>query len=102
MKRRVPIARISPEGEVRALWDEALKPRETLGATPHRASRIEVVENGPHRGFFHVDFTPLYEMTDNPKFCVCLSNVFASYETARRWEVEWLRKNYIMEGLSFE
>lgn len=83
------------DGDIFAIWEDKRLPREIHQAVPHRASRIEVIEEGSHRGLFFVDFTPLFEMTGNPKYQTCLTQTFTSYDQAREAEVQWLKKNYV-------
>lgn len=94
------LKRYMPDGSVRGIWDDSTAKRErSQGSVPHRASRIEAIEEGPNAGLFHVDFTPLAEMTGRDEFRLCLARAFESYEEARRAEVEWLTHNYVLEGL---
>jgi len=83
------------EGAILSIWEDHRLPRETHHANPHRASRIEVIEEGSKRGLFFVDFEPLFQMTKNPKYLTCLTETFTSYDDARKAEVNWLRENYI-------
>jgi len=95
--KRVAIAKIKADGSVLAIWDDKMKQRE-VGGRPHRASRIEVVPEGKQATLFCVDFTPLYNMTGKPEYCVCLVQTFLTYTEANHAEVEWLRENYILKG----
>ncbi len=85
------------DGTVRAIWRDVLGPNlRHLGFLPQRASRIEVVEEGPHRGKFHVDMTLLAELTANPEFAVCFSQTFDSHTEAVAAEVAFIEKNWML------
>ncbi len=62
---------------------------------PHRASRVEVIAAGKHRGRFHVDFSLLAELSGKAEHCVCLVPTFNSYQEAVAAEVAWLEENYV-------
>lgn len=93
------ILRFLPSGQVRGIYTDEIPLRQILpGVMPQRASRVEVIPEGPHRGKFHVDFTLLAEMTGNDDYRVCLARPFDSYKEAVAAEVEWLRVNYVLGG----
>lgn len=84
------------DGSVRAVWkDEISKSLRAAGATPKRASRVEVVTEGPNATLFYVDFTPLFEITGKASDCVCLCKPFESYSAAVAAEVAWLERNWV-------
>lgn len=94
------LKRYFPTGETRALWDDAQAGRERDGgAIPRRASHVLVVEDGPHRGRFAVDFSPLAALCDDPALAVCLPATFAAYGDAVRAEVAWLQGHWVLAGL---
>jgi hypothetical protein len=64
---------------------------------PKRASRVEVIEDGPNRSNFHVDFTLLAEQTGDPKLEVCLTKTFESYAAAVAAEVKWIEHNWLLK-----
>lgn len=89
--------RYLPDGSTRAIWDDAVGGRERhQGVIPQRASRIEVIPDGPKRGLFHVDFTLLAEAVQDDSYRVCLVQTFENYGDANKAEVEWLRKNWVL------
>lgn len=91
------ILRFLPGGEVRGIYTDALPLRHLMpGMIPHRASRVEVIQEGKHRGRFHVDFSLLAEMTGKVEHRACLTETFDSYQEAVAAEVEWLRVNYVL------
>lgn len=91
------LKRYMPDGSVRGVWDDVTSKRErSHGFLPHRASRIEATETG----LFHVDFSPLADITNREDFRVCLVSTFERYEDARKAEVAWLLENYVLEGIS--
>ena len=93
------VIRFLPTGEVRGIYTDAVPLRRILpGLMPHRASRIEVVQEGRHRGRFSVDFSLLAELTGNPEHRSSLATTFDSYQEAIRAEVQWLQANYILGG----
>lgn len=93
--------RYMPDGSTRAIWDDAVGDRERqAGVIPQRASRIEVVQEGPSRGRFCVDFSLLADATGREEFRICLTQTFKSYAEANRAEVAWLKQNFILEGLT--
>lgn len=95
------LKRYMPDGSTRSIWDDAVGDRERrAGVIPQRASRIEVVLEGPSRGLFCVDFSLLADATGKEEYRVCLAQTFKSYSEANRAEVEWLKQNFILEGLN--
>ena len=94
------IKRYLLDGSTRMIWDDRLGDRErSLGVFPQRASRIEVITSGPHRGRFFVDFSPLAEVTRDTRFRQCLSQTFAGYAEANQAEVRWLLNNWVLAGV---
>lgn len=86
-----------PDGEVRTVFSDAAAPvLRRLGAFPQRASRVEVIADGPHRGLFHVDFSLLAGITGRSDHAVCLARPFATHAEAVAAEVAWLRQNWIL------
>lgn len=71
-----------------------MSPREVHGAVPTRASRIEVVEEGPLAGLFYTTIL-VSAITGDPGHDVSLWPPLPSYEESRRREVRWLQDNYI-------
>lgn len=86
-----------PTGEVRSIFTDTAAPllRKT-GAFPQRASRVEVIETGPHRGLFYVDFSLLADVTHQPEHRVCLATPFASHKAAVAAEVAWIEQHWIL------
>lgn len=91
----------APNGDVRGLWSDHIDLRR-VGLMPARASRVEVILEGPHRGLFHVDFTPLAELTSNPTLAVCLTSPFTSHDAAVQAEQRWLHHAFIMPPVADE
>lgn len=89
-----------PDGTARAVWSDSVAPgfRRT-GALPVRASRVEVIPDGVHRGLFHVDFSLLADATKDERLRVCLARPFESYQGAVAAEVAWLERNWVLEGV---
>jgi hypothetical protein len=88
-----------PDGTVRAVWSDTVADSfRAAGALPQRASRVEVIPDGRHRGFFHVDFSLLADITGEPCHRVCLVRPFASYAEAVAAEVRWLELNWVVGG----
>lgn len=86
-----------PDGTRRAVWSEAVAPSfRAEGEIPHRASNVEVVEDGPNRGRFHADFTKLSELENDPSLCICLAATFASHAEAVAAEVRWLEQHWVL------
>lgn len=86
------------DGRTRAIWsDDRASTLRATGSTPRRASRVEAITEGPHRGLFSVDFTLLSEITGDPRHAVCLARPFERHDAAVAAEVAWLRDNYILE-----
>ena len=86
-----------PNGEIRGIWNDQTGPGfRTHGAIPQRASRVEVIQEGPSRGMFYVDFSPLADITGDDRYRCCLAEVFESYSRAVATEVEWLTKYWVL------
>lgn len=95
------VKRYLPDATTRAVWDDSVAPRErAAGVIPQRASRIEVIQDGPQRGKFHVDFSLLAEATGDDSLRLCLVRTFDEYSQANRAEVQWLHDNWVMHGCS--
>lgn len=91
------------DGTTRAIWQDQIGDSlRKAGAIPRRASRVEVIPDGPNRGNFHVDLTLLSEITGNPKFAVCLTKTFESYSEAVAAEVKFIEHNWVLEGVNGE
>lgn len=85
-----------PDATKRAIWTDGAGPAlRAGGAIPERASRIEVIREGPFRGLFSVDFSLLAEVTSDPRYAVCLVRPYAQYGDANKAEVEWLRRHFL-------
>ena len=84
----MPVIRFGPGGGVRKLF--ATTDRSVFGAIPRRASRVEVVECGPHQGNFHIELSPL-----GSQYQFCLVQTFADYAEAVQAEQDWLERNWI-------
>jgi hypothetical protein len=85
------VVRFLPGGQIRAIWTDNLDLRKTYCAIPRRASRVEVVEEGPHKGEFFVDMSPL-----GPQYQFCFTRTFCSHAEALRAEQEWLIQNWVL------
>lgn len=83
-----------PGGKVRAIFDDTAR-KVFPNLMPRRASRVEVIPEGKHKGRFHVDFTLLSEQTGRAEHAVCLARPFDSYKEAVEAEVAWLKENYV-------
>lgn len=89
-----------PDGSTRAVWQDTIGPGlRRAGVMPRRASRVEVIPDGPSRGRFHVDLTLLSEIAGNPKLAVCLTQTFDSYSEAVAAEVRFIEHNWVLEGV---
>lgn len=85
-----------PDATVRAIWSDNLGPElRRAGAFPRRASRVEVIESGPHRGKFHVDLSLMAALTGDHRFAVCLARPFESHADAVAAEVEFLERAWL-------
>lgn len=84
----ITIIRFTRGGGVRKLFQTG--DRATFGAIPRRASRVEVIDTGPHLGRFFVDFSPLGE-----DYQFCLAQPFDDYQDAVRAEQEFLIQKWI-------
>lgn len=89
------LVRYLPNGEVRGIWYDDFDVRLVFGVIPHRASRIEVIEDGEHKGQFQVDFCPLAKMTGREEYRQTFSP-FSTYEEARRFEMMWLLRHWVL------
>lgn len=85
------------DATIRGIWtDQTASGFRQNGTIPQRASRVEVIPSGPHRGKFHVDLTLLSELTGDDRFCVCLLPAFDSYADAVAAEVSWIEQNWVL------
>ena len=81
----------------RAIWSDQVAPSfRATGVIPQRASRVEVITEGPQRGLFHVDFSLLADATGDDRLRVCLVKPFLSYNAAVAAEVAWLEQNWVL------
>lgn len=88
-----------PDGVTRAVWNDSLGPGlRKAGASPRRASRVEVIEDGPHAGRFHVDLSLLADIAGRADFRVCLARVFDGYAEAVAAEVAFIERNWVLEA----
>jgi hypothetical protein len=91
------LVKVYTAGTQRAIWtSDNEKLLRAQGALPQRASRVEVIPDGEHRGLFHVDFSPLAAITGDCRYAVCLPKPFASYHEAVAAEVAWLQQNWML------
>ncbi len=92
------VRRFTSEGGVRGFWDDSDGSRDrALGHVPRRASRVEVIEEGPHAGRFHVDLAPLAEHVNRPEWAICLLPPEDDYRAAVRREQDWVLRHWILE-----
>ncbi len=97
MEEAVIVKRYLPGGETRQVWHDDVGDRDRdQGVLPQRASRIEVIPEGPQRGRFHVDFSLLAEATGDDSYRVCLLQTFDRYSDANAAEVLWLEQNWVL------
>lgn len=99
------VKRFMPDGDVRCIvTDNNARRERSQGLRFTRASNVEVAVDGDGKevgsSLYCVDFTRLSEFTGRNEFAVCLLNLFETHGDAVKAEVEWLKTNYIMEGLS--
>jgi len=81
---------VLPDGTSRSIWSDDWHPEVDPGAVQRRASRVEVIPDGPQKGRFHVDFSPLGE-----EYRFCLAQTFVRYRDAVAAEVAWLTKHWV-------
>lgn len=87
------------DGQTRAIWsDRSASLFRATATRPKRASRVEVIEDGPNSGRFGVDFTLLAEATGDERYRVCLTKAYDRYDEAVAAEVAWIRNNYLLES----
>lgn len=96
MSKQVVLARYTADGVVRSLWDDRRRPAEH-GMRPVRASRVEVVEEGPFAGCFYTTIL-LAAVTGDPSHEVSLWPPLPSYEESVQRERRWLAIHYILGG----
>jgi hypothetical protein len=95
------LAAYRPDGTKRAVWSDRAAPSfRKAGVIPERASRVEVIRDGPNRGKFSVDFALLADLTKDERYRVCLARAFESYQEAVRAEVAWLEANWVLGGIA--
>lgn len=58
-----------------------------------------MIPDGPNRGRFHVDLSLLAEISNDPKFQVCLAQTFDSYSEAVAAEVKFIEHNWVLQGV---
>lgn len=86
-----------PDGSSRAVWsDQTAAAFRRAGVIPQRASRVEVIDAGQHRGRFHVDLSLLADITGDSKLRVCLATPFDSYAAAVAAEVSFIERNWVL------
>lgn len=86
------------DGELRAiLGDDVDSPElcDSLDAPVQRASSIEPIVEGSRRGWWQVDFMPLFKTTGDVQYACCLSQLFSSKAEALLAEVKWLEKHFL-------
>lgn len=85
------------DGSTRSLWQRpfarVLRQHKVL---PVRGSHVVAITEGPHAGYFHVDFSPLAEATGDSRYAVCLREVFEDHESAVAAERAWLLSNWML------
>ena len=93
------LTRYLPDGEVRTIYRDGglIPPTEVV---PERGSHVLPVKNGPNTGKFHVDFSPLSDVTGREDHRICLAALFDTYQGAVNAEVVWLNNNFVKEGLN--
>lgn len=87
-----------PDATTRGIWQDATATgfRKT-GTIPQRASRVEVIQDGPNRGKFHVDLSLLADLTACEEFRVCLVDAFDSHTEAVEAEVRFIEQNWVLK-----
>ena len=91
------IKRYLPNGDTRQIWHDDVADRERANnVVPKRASRVEVIDQGPQLGRFHVDMSPLADATGDDTYRVCLVQTFNRYSDAIKAEVLWLEQNWVL------
>lgn len=90
------VKRYFGSGDTIAIWnDDRAATARRHGIIPQRASRIEVVQDGPRRGRFYVDFSLLADALGDDSYRVCLSQTYERYDVANAAEVVWLEQNVV-------
>lgn len=86
------------DGSVRAIWAKpfarVFREHNTL---PVRGSNVIAISEGRYRGWFHVDFSSLADLTGDESFRVCLRVPYESHEEAVAAEHVWLISNWVCE-----
>jgi hypothetical protein len=96
MKQRSVEFVIHADGNLRIVWEDTVGDLlRGMGGVPQRASRIEVVPDGPQRGRFHVDFSLLARVLQDDRWCMCLPRTWTSYAEANAAEIAFLHKHLI-------
>lgn len=86
------------DGELRAIVQDDLDIPDlvaSLGVLPDRASSIEIVKEGPKRGHWMVEFSPLANSLGDPFYRCCLVECFRKRSDAIAAEVVWLQENFL-------
>jgi len=88
------------DGTVRAIWQDTAGPQlRKSGMLPRRASRVEVITEGPRTGQFYVDMSLLADISSNADLAVCLTSTFDNYADAVAAEVKFIEQNWLLEGV---
>jgi hypothetical protein len=77
-----------PGGGLRKIFET--RDRGRYGAVPRRASRVEVIQEGPQRGRFFVDFSLLGD-----EYQLCLLSTFDDHDEAVTAERSWLDRHWL-------
>lgn len=92
------LRRYLPDGSIRSLWqDDFAMLNRKQGLKPLRASRVEVIEEGPQAGRFYVDMSPLAIATNNWNYMVCLLPTHERYDAAVAAEQAWIKENWVLK-----
>lgn len=85
------------DGTTRAIWSgpHAANNRRHR-VLPVRGSLVIAIAEGPQAGYFHVDFSPLADVTKNDRYRVCLVETFETHEQAVEAERQWLLENWVL------
>jgi hypothetical protein len=85
-----------PDGTATAIWNDATSQiLRKAGSVPKRASRVEAIDSGPHRGKFYVDMTLLATLAEDTSLEVCLVQTFENYADAITAELQFIRANWL-------
>jgi hypothetical protein len=93
-----PVVKVyKADGSTRSLWHRQFaRVNRGHGVMPVRASHVRVVEDGPHRGYFYVDLTPLAALTGDHTFNTVLPGFFESHEEAVAAEQDFLLRHWVL------